>query len=411
MVKTSSLSSDVPIGWKMEKLIDCLTRKPEYGINASSVKFSENLFTYIRITDISEDGYFIQENKTSVIHPTADKFILREGDIVFARTGASTGKSYLYDPEDGKLVFAGFLIRIVTNSKKLLPEFLKIFTETKTYWNWVKKTSTRSGQEGINGTEYSQLSLLVPPINEQKKIVNLISEFKKLIKIINSLMIKKKNIQLGTIQELLSGKKRLEGFSKKWKIKPMGDCLIKKPEYGINAPAVEYSYNLPAYIRITDISEDGRFLHKTKKSVNNLNSDQFILEDGDIVFARTGASTGKSYLYDPEDGKLVFAGFLIRCKIDSKKIIPQYLKKFTETKEYWNWVKKTSMRSGQPGINANEYSKLPVLIPDIEEQKIIAQILVDMDSEIKELETTRDKYIMIKEGMMQKLLPGEIRLV
>lgn len=128
--------------------------------------------------------------------------------------------------------------------------------------------------------------------------------------------------------------------------------------------------------------------------------------------ARTGASTGKSYLYNPQDGELVFAGFLIRVKVNSKKLDTRYLKGFLNTKAYWNWVAVMSMRSGQPGINGNEYAQLNIpLPPTLEEQQAIAQVLSDMDAEIKTLERKRDKYKAIKQGMMQELLTGKTRLI
>ena len=275
---------------------------------------------------------------------------------------------------------------------------------------WASR-STGSTFDSINAKEVNNLELFLPESKEEQTIISrILSDVDELIKQLDYFITKKKNIKQGAMQELLTGKRRLSGFSGKWEIKKLGDCLIKKPEYGINASAVKYSDNLHVYIRITDISEDGTFIHENKTSVNHPTSDQFILETGDIVFARTGASTGKTYLYDPEDGKLVFAGFLIRVKTDPKKLVPEYLKIFTETRTYWNWVKKTSMRSGQAGINGTEYSELIILTPPIKEQIAIGEIILDIDSEIKKLEKNRDKYIMLKNGMMQKLLTGEIRL-
>jgi type I restriction enzyme, S subunit len=281
-----------------------------------------------------------------------------------------------------------------------------IFIEKK----WISQ-STGSTFNSINSKEVHNVKILLPKSKEeQNTIVKILSDTNELIKQLDYLIKKKKNIKQGTIQTLLTGKKRLDGFTDDWKIKKLGDCLTKKPEYGINASAVEYSYNLPTYIRITDISKDGEFMYKNKVSVNHDNTDQFFLEKGDIVFARTGASTGKTYLYDTKDGKLVFAGFLIKIKTDPTILLPEYLKKFTETATYWNWVKKTSVRSGQPGINADEYSKLTIPIPHPKEQYLISKILVDMDQEIKKLNTQKEKYIMNLQGMMQTLLTGEIIL-
>ena len=140
-------------------------------------------------------------------------------------------------------------------------------------------------------------------------------------------------------------------------------------------------------------------------------SSTFYTKLDELTLARTGASTGKSYLYNPQDGELVFAGFLIRAKADYKLLDSRYLKGFLQTQQYWNWVTVMSMRSGQPGINGNEYAQLKIPIPPtLPEQKAIAQILSDMDAEIETLEQKRDKYKAIKQGMMQELLTGKTRL-
>jgi type I restriction enzyme S subunit len=117
-MKNNQSQKNIPDGWQKVKLRDCLLEKPDYGINAPSVKFSESLPAYIRITDISEDGKFLPEKKTSVKNSNSDSYILDIGDIVLARTGASVGKTYLYNKNDGQLVFAGFLIRVRPDKNK-----------------------------------------------------------------------------------------------------------------------------------------------------------------------------------------------------------------------------------------------------------------------------------------------------
>lgn len=148
-----------------------------------------------------------------------------------------------------------------------------------------------------------------------------------------------------------------------WEVKTIGDCLLKNPDYGINAAAVDYDDTLPTYLRITDISEDGKFISLNKASVNNSLASSYYLEKGDIVFARTGASVGKTYLYNERDGRLVFAGFLIRIKANSEIVDYRYLIYLTQTKTYWSWVAANSMRSGQPGLNSNEYKSFQIPIP------------------------------------------------
>lgn len=192
-----------------------------------------------------------------------------------------------------------------------------------------------------------------------------------------------------------------------WVEMQLGDSLLRNPEYGINAPAVSFSNKLPTYLRITDISEDGRFLSNEKVSVAREVTEDNYLSDGDIVLARTGASVGKSYKYRNEDGRLVFAGFLIRLKPDSNKLNSDFLFQFLATNQYWKWVSFISARSGQPGINATEYSSLPVCLPKPKEQQKVASCLSSLDEVIaahsQKLELLKDH----KKGLMQNLFPQE----
>ena len=193
-----------------------------------------------------------------------------------------------------------------------------------------------------------------------------------------------------------------------WRGYKLGKCLSRHPEYGINAPAVPYSDDLPTYIRITDISEDGRFLQDQKVSVAKDVTDDNYLNEGDIVLARTGASVGKAYKYREKDGSLVFAGFLIRIKADTKKLNSELLFHFLSTDQYWRWVNLTSARSGQPGINGNEYSLLPIPLPStLNEQQKIADCLSSID-ELVTAQTQKVEALKAhKKGLMQQLFPAE----
>ena len=400
----------IPEGWDAQKLGNQLAEKPCYGINAPAVEYSESLPTYLRITDISENGYFIEEGKASVDSKNSAEYYLQEGDLVFARTGASTGKTYLYNPHDGDLVFAGFLIRARPSKKKLNSYFLKAYTATHAYWNWISVTSTRSGQPGVNGNEYAGMNIPLPPLPEQEAIAGALECWDKAIRKLELKIGKKRNIKKGLMQRLLSGKTRLPGFSKVWKTVRLGEVLAEKPQYGINAPSVPFSEDLPTYLRITDISEDGRFLDESKTSVDHPDSESYVLSSGDLVFARTGASTGKAFLYSSNHGKLIFAGFLIRISTDRNRLEPAFLKFYTETHDYWNWINVMSTRSGQPGINGQEYAQLQIPFPSLEEQQAIAEVLGAADREIEALERKLDKWRDQKKYLLNNLVTGTIRL-
>ena len=133
------------------------------------------------------------------------------------------------------------------------------------------------------------------------------------------------------------------------------------------------------------------------------------MQNGDIVFARTGASTGKTYLYDKNDGNLYFAGFLIKFHID--KAVPRFIFYNTLKDEYLNWVSVMSVRSGQPGINSNEYKKLPLYLPSIDEQNKISNFLNKIDEKIQLLENKRKYYQDFKKYLMQQIFAQKLRLI
>jgi type I restriction enzyme S subunit len=192
-----------------------------------------------------------------------------------------------------------------------------------------------------------------------------------------------------------------------WSDAPMGTLLICSPDYGVNAAAVPFSEHLPKYLRITDISEDGRYSPEKQVSVDLEAADRNYLDDGDIVLARTGASVGKSYQYLKQDGRLVFAGFLIRVKPDPKKLVSTYLANYLKSDQFWKWVAVISARSGQPGINSTEYSSLAIpLPPTLPEQQRIAECLSSLDNVITIEAHKHEALKTHKKGLMQQLFPS-----
>jgi type I restriction enzyme S subunit len=250
---------------------------------------------------------------------------------------------------------------------------------------------------------------------EQKKIASCLSSLDDLITAHTRKLGRLKAHKKGLLQLLFpaSGKNmpklRFAEFkdSGEWKKKMLGECLMKHPDYGLNAPAVPYSDNLPTYLRITDISDEGLFLKNQMVSVDKEVSKDNYLDEGDIVLARTGASVGKSYKYRVEDGRLVFAGFLIRIKPHSTKLNSELLFQFLSTDKYWQWVNLTSTRSGQPGINGNEYALMPISVPPTEgEQQKIANCFYSLDKVIIAETSKIDQLKNHKKGLIQGLFPN-----
>lgn len=188
---------------------------------------------------------------------------------------------------------------------------------------------------------------------------------------------------------------RFPEFQGEWKKTKFGD-IATGFDYGMNAAAKNYD-GVNKYIRITDIDEaSSTYTDKDIVSPDGILTDNYLVNNRDILLARTGASTGKSYLYKQSDGKLYYAGFLIRANVTTHD--PYFVFSQLHTHRYWRWVSIMSARSGQPGINSQEYSSFPIYTTSIEEESKIAKLLSLLDERI----ATQNKII----DKLQSLIKG-----
>lgn len=156
-----------------------------------------------------------------------------------------------------------------------------------------------------------------------------------------------------------------------------------KGSYGIGASAVPFSKDLYTYLRITDIKDDGTLNLQDLKSVDDEKASEYLLKPNDIVFARTGASTGRNYFYDGTDGEFVYAGFLIKFSIDERKVNPKYIKYFCQSKQYKDWINSFNTGSTRGNINAQTLGKMPIPLIERKIQDALVSILSSIDEKIK----------------------------
>lgn len=376
-----------------------------------NIHYGDILIKYGCIIDAQRDEIpYINKD----VKCTTDNIIM-DGDIVMADTAEDeiVGKtSEIFNIGDKKILSGlhTFWLRPLIS---FAPKYLGYFFNSTQYHNQLLPLIQGAKVSSISKKALNNTIIVYPSTSEQQKIADCLSSLDDLIEATAQKVDALKEHKKGLMQRLFpaEGKNvpdlRFPEFqaSEKWKECILGNCLLEQPRYGINAPAVPFQKELPTYIRITDISEDGYFLPNPKVSVNHDAVDNFYLGIGDLVFARTGASVGKCYKYRKEDGKLVFAGFLIKVSPDQTRLSPDFLFQFTFSQLYWKWVDLTSTRSGQPGINSKEFASMMLYLPTKDEQQKIANCLFSLDELI---EATSRKVEILKEhkkGLMQQLFP------
>lgn len=241
------------------------------------------------------------------------------------------------------------------------------------------------------------------------RIAEALSDVDKLIRELDTLIEKKRSIMQGAMQDLLTARRRLPGFSQPW-CQTQLKRLVSMNSGGTPSTAESsyYGGNIP-FLSISDITSSGKFLKYTTKSITQLaleNTSARLFRKGTLVLSMY-ASIGKVCFVDTEVA--ISQAILGFCPIESNLDINflYYMLLFS---------KEDLANSGQTGtqsnLNKNIVQNYTISLPHTkEEQTAIASILSDMDAEIEELEAKRDKYIAVRQGMMQQLLTGKIRLI
>jgi type I restriction enzyme S subunit len=396
---------------------ESLIGRPYYGINAAAVPYSDRLPTYIRITDISPEGRFAPAELASVDAARASDYLLAQGDIVLARTGATVGKSYRYRADDGQLVFAGFLIRVRPNPACLEPGYLAAYLTSAPYWSWVRLMSMRSGQPGINGNEYAHLPVPHPPLPEQRAIAATLSDVDALLDGLDRLIAKKRDLKQAAMQQLLSGQTRLPGFYGEWEVKRLGDHVVFLRN-GVNSRAELLPEGRVKYVHYGDVHacKDVYLSPKALPSLPDAKAASLDrLQDGDLIFADASedvAGVCKSVELRGVGCTEVVPGLhTIAARFD-KKVLADGFKGFLQfCSPFTAHLRRLAAGTKVYATNRAHIASVEIRLPTVPEQAAIAAVLSDMDAEIAALEARRDKTRDLKQAMMQELLTGKTRLV
>ncbi len=205
---------EIPEDWEVRKFKTLLRNALQYGANETGIPYDETLPRYIRITDIISNNNLKSkvEEIQSLSFDKAEPFILREGDVLFARSGATVGKTYLYEKNVGLSCFAGYLIRATTNSF-LNSKFLYFYTLSYSYNNWKSSIAMQATIENIGADKYKELLIVLPPVSEQKIINDILdtktTEIENVISQKEKLIIKLEEYKKSLIYECVTGKKEI----------------------------------------------------------------------------------------------------------------------------------------------------------------------------------------------------------
>lgn len=387
-----------------EKTLKDLSNSIEYGLN-SSATYYDGVHKYIRITDIDDNSRkFISEKITSPdieFTPELENFKLQKNDLLFARTGASVGKTYLYEEKDGEMYYAGFLIR-ARIKEDVSADFIFQQTLTEKYKQFIAIASQRSGQPGVNGKEYGDWKLSAPSFQEQSAIGSLFRTLDDLLasyqgnlanyQSLKATMLSKMFPKAGqTVPEI-----RLDGFEGEWELLEINDLADDFQSGGTPKTNVQeyWDGDIP-WIQSSDLETNCLFEIKVQKSISEKglknSSAKIIPKDSIAVVTRVGV--GKLAVMRHEYA--TSQDFLSLSNLKSNIEFTAYLLYRLLQKEVTQ-LQGTSIK----GITKVELLSKKVLIPSLSEQQAIGAYFSNLDSlisahqeKISQLETLKKKLL------------------
>lgn len=284
------------------------------------------------------------------------------------------------------------MLPLKPDTRVLSKEYLAIFLRSSAFVKWAESKTAGAKMPRLGTQVFLNKEITIPSLPEQEQISN---QFAKLDEIVNL-----RKEQLSKLDELVKSRFVEMFIGKGFLIKTVDEITLGKGEYGAQSASTEYDSSRPRYVRITDINDDGTLNDDVVASINLDDDEQYQLEYGDFLFARMGATVGKTYAFIT--GNQIFAGYLIRYKLNLKLINPRYLFWYTKLDEYWNWVSLNQSGAAQPGINAKKYSSLQIPLPPLELQEQFAAFVAQVDKSKLAVKKSLEELEMLKKSLMQK---------
>ena len=350
-------------GWTYKKLGE--VAQSELGKTLNSAKDKGISYPYLCAINVLWDKIDTTTLKeTKFEESELERYSVKKGDLLVCE-GGDIGRAAIWDKEQ-PILYQNALHRLRFHDA-LLPRFCLL------YLRCLKEKGILDGRygKGVTIKHLVKSSLLsipipVPPLSEQQRIV---SELDLL-----SSIIEKKKVQLKEYDQLAQSI-FYDMFGdpvtneKGWEVKKLGEVAKEKLSYGSGASAIHYN-NEVRYVRITDIKDDGEL--NSDMVSPNIYDEKYLLNDGDILFARSGATVGKTFLYKAKYGKCIYAGYLIRLIPNTKIVLSSYVYGFTKSSYYRSFVAKVQNAVAQPNINAKPYSELSIPLPPLSLQQSFA---------------------------------------
>lgn len=346
--------------------------------------------------------------------------LARPGDIVFTQRGTLGQVSLIPEQPFDIYLVSQSQMKVTLNRELVDPVFLFYVFRGPAHQQVIREGTIQTGVPHINLGILRAIPVQAPSIGEQRAIAEALSDVDGLLEALEALVAKKRAIKQAAMQQLLTGKTRLPGFSGEWETVHLGDIADKRipfsfagGPFGSNLKASEYATSGVRILQLQNIGDgvfnDDYAIFTSEEKADELRACNIF--PGEIIMSKMGDPVARACLVPSQDKRYLMASDGIRLSVDRKRYSTEFVLYYINFAEFRSKAIDASTGSTRMRIALNTLKRLPFRAPELHEQTAIATVLSDMDGEIAALEARRDKTRAIKQGMMQQLLTGRVRLV
>ena len=402
---------EIPEGWEISKVSYFYEVQLGKMLQPQKKSETDTEEKYLCAANVGKSSLSLDTLKTMWFSQTEKhQFDLKEGDLLVVE-GGDVASCAIIETPIRNLFFQNALHRVRPLHNESVA-FLRYWLMTAKSYGYIDLICNKATIAHFSKEKFIALPILVIPQDIQSKIVSFLDlECKQIDDLLSksrSSIEEYKKLKQAVITQAVTkgvrGEREMKDSGVAWIGKiptTYSICklkyLLKNPlKYGANESGIPYSDSLPRYIRITDITPDGNLKCTGKLSLSEESAKDYILEDGDILFARSGATVGKTFIYCQSYGRSAYAGYLIKASLNNK-VSPKFVYYYTCSSLYEIWKNSIFIQSTIQNIGADRYANLPVPVPmTLQEQEEIADYL---DAKCAEI----DKLIAKKEQLLKEL--------
>ena len=408
----------IPKDWEVKPIGEIFTFKN--GLNKGKEFFGEGT-PIINYTDVYHKRSLVAKDIKGKVTLSSDeikRFEVKKGDMFFTRTSETpeeVGIASVLLEDIPSCVFSGFVLRARPINDSLFPDYCGYGFSTKQIRKDIVNNCTFTTRALTNGQVLSSIKIPLLPISEQQRIANALSDIDMLITSLDKAIEKKRMVKQGAMQQMLTGNKRLKGFTEGWKIKRIGD--IGYTYNGLTGKSKgDFGVGTAHYVTFLNILNNPIIDTALLEKVNvALNEKQNEVRKGDLFFntsSETPEEVGICATIDVDIDELYLNSFCFGFRLTDRDILSDYLAYYFRSSIGRQMMTMLAQGATRYNLSKDNFLKCRLLLPgSLVEQQAIIDVLSIMDGEISSITHEREKYLRLKEGMMQELLTGKTRLI